>query len=353
MSTGLNSYYTRPEVAEELMKLVYEYIARHKKGADHWYLEPAAGTGAFYDLLPPDRRLGLEVDLSLESQHPDYMYLPWNPNEPAVSGFLGTTKKQLGLKNIPNSQLVVVGNPPFTGPNHRQHLAVKFINHAASMADTIAMVVGASDSRRKIRSKGKDEINPRLHLVMEEMLPNDAFVLASGEPFNVPAVFQIWAMNEETEDRGQLRPRSIIQGHWTWPDGSPGDFMFVNPGEPFQFVVTKWGSVNSLGKVITDPSELDRYRDEDLARYRRWTHMYETGESNKKRDRHSLSRFYIQVPVLGQTRLVAQRLQSMAISLQEYLRSTRTKSNPVVTESELVHFYLQNHVAVQEKKTRR
>lgn len=81
----------------------------------------------------------------------------------------------------------VVGNPPF---GYRAWLALAFMNHAASFADYVGMILPMafqSDGKGspKLRVKG-------LKLVHTRDLPPDSFVDASGQTVKVNALWQVW-----------------------------------------------------------------------------------------------------------------------------------------------------------------
>jgi hypothetical protein len=84
---------------------------------------------------------------------------------------------------------LVIGNPPFGQQNS---LAVRFINHAATFADTIAFIVPLSFKKDSV----KNMLNPNLHLRSEVVLPKNSFTL-EGEDMDVPCVFQIWDYKKE------------------------------------------------------------------------------------------------------------------------------------------------------------
>ncbi len=81
----------------------------------------------------------------------------------------------------------VVGNPPF---GYRAWLALAFMNHAASFADYVGMILPMafqSDGKGspKLRVKG-------LKLVHTRDLPSDSFVDAGGQTVKVNALWQVW-----------------------------------------------------------------------------------------------------------------------------------------------------------------
>src|SRR3989344_3173554 len=77
---GLDQYNTMPEVAEycwESLKKILE-----KDGvimSNYKFIEPSAGTGAFYNLLPKDRRTGIDVE-KFNNEYIQKDYLTWEQN---------------------------------------------------------------------------------------------------------------------------------------------------------------------------------------------------------------------------------------------------------------------------------
>ncbi len=164
----LDRFFTRPEVAAECYEnLVEAMIADHAPVSRYSFIEPSAGTGAFYDLLPNDRAIGLEiVPGRLEFEQRDF--LGWKP---AANG----------------GRHAVVGNPPF---GYRAWLALAFVNHAATFADYIGFVLPMA-----FQSDGKGSPKHRVvgaELVRSQALPPDSFVNEFGQPAKVNALWQVW-----------------------------------------------------------------------------------------------------------------------------------------------------------------
>ena len=109
MPNALDQFYTKPEVAS----LCFDTI-KHR-GYDLW-LEPSAGTGRFYNLLPDDKRKGID----LEPRH----------DEVEKQDFFDFTIEQ--------GNNIAIGNPPF---GYRAQGAIAFFNHAAKFCNTIAFIV--------------------------------------------------------------------------------------------------------------------------------------------------------------------------------------------------------------------
>ena len=74
--------------------------------------------------------------------------------------------------------IAVIGNPPF-GKN--SSLAVKFFNHSAQFADTIAFIVPRTFRKNSLVNR----LNENFHLIYEKILPIDSFYLPNGEDKSV------------------------------------------------------------------------------------------------------------------------------------------------------------------------
>lgn len=170
-SVGLDQFFTRDDVAKKCWESFCDYIAAD--GADtsnYKFIEPSAGMGAFYDLLPSNRRVGIDV----EKFRADYIkgdFLSWEPKKNGYS-------------------YACIGNPPF---GYRAWLALIFLNHAAQFSDYVGFILPMG-----FQSRGKSNLIDRvkgLHLVHSSRLPQDSFVDTHGKPVKVNALWQIWARN--------------------------------------------------------------------------------------------------------------------------------------------------------------
>ena len=167
-TVDLDRFFTRPGVARACHKALLEAMtADHADAARYKFVDPSAGEGAFYDLLPDDRRIGVEiVPGRLDFERRDF--LDWRP---AANGH----------------RYAVIGNPPF---GYRAWLALAFVNHAATFADYIGMILPMA-----FQSNGKGSPKFRVEgaeLVQTMALPADAFVSATGQAAKVNALWQVW-----------------------------------------------------------------------------------------------------------------------------------------------------------------
>jgi hypothetical protein len=158
-----SQHFTGRSEAKRLYELTRRVIAEHGIKFDCW-LEPSAGDGAFYDLLPAHMRLGIDID----SRHPGVVeadFLVFDDFVPGVT-------------------YAAIGNPSW-GENG----AVKFFNHCADHCSVIAFVVPLSF----LRPHSINQLDRRFHLLHEEVSPR-------GQPPEFATVFQIWARGDKLRE---------------------------------------------------------------------------------------------------------------------------------------------------------
>lgn len=134
---------------------------------DFIIIEPGAGTGAFYDLLPKKNRIGIDVE-QYRDEYILHDFLTWQPPE-SKKGY------------------IAIGNPPF---GYRGWLALTFMNKAASFCDYVGFILPMS-----FQSDGKGSPKHRVNgmtLVHSEKLPDNIFVSPTGESIEVNTLWQVW-----------------------------------------------------------------------------------------------------------------------------------------------------------------
>ena len=132
-------------------------------------VEPSAGTGAF--LVP------------LRNSSKNIISMDIDPKEKSI------TKKDFFDYLPERSNILVIGNPPF-GKN--SSLAIRFINHAAHFADTIAFILPVSFKKGYLQN----QLNEHLELVSVYDLPAEAFIKSDGNQFNYETAFFIFRYSE-------------------------------------------------------------------------------------------------------------------------------------------------------------
>jgi hypothetical protein len=154
---SLDQFYTKPEVAKKCWETVLE------KPCDVW-LEPSAGTGSFFCLLPEG---SLAYDL-----------------EPKFDGIV--QQDFLNVELPKGKKINCIGNPPF---GYRAQGAIEFFNHAAKYCDLIAFIFPRSFRKAYIIN----QLNPYFHISHEEILDTGIFV---GGADKIRTVWQVWEKSE-------------------------------------------------------------------------------------------------------------------------------------------------------------
>lgn len=183
----LDQYYTRPDVAERL----YGILQQHFDPTELLMVEPSAGTGSFYRLLPEG-----SVAFDIKPKYPGII-----------------TADFLSVKIWGDTKIAVIGNPPFGRNSSR---AVRFFNHAAGQSSIIALILPRTFRKASIVNR----INRAFRLLREEDLPRDAFTFRS-KPYDVPAVFQIW---ERREGSRGLQPVETLHPDFEFTTSDRADF---------------------------------------------------------------------------------------------------------------------------------
>ena len=114
-TTSLDQYFTHPGCAAECYQ---GFRTLRLTGKHDTFIEPSAGDGAFLNLFPKGRRIGVD----LEPRHPEVVrfdYLAWKPITPPES-------------------TVVIGNPPF---GTRGKLALEFLCKSCLIAHSVGFIL--------------------------------------------------------------------------------------------------------------------------------------------------------------------------------------------------------------------
>ena len=169
--TQLDQFFTKPEVAslcwEQLVGVLAELTGRNLDSL--FFVEPSAGAGDFYDILPPERRLGID----LEPRRPEFVrddFLDWQPH---------------GAVPAATERVAVVGNPPF---GKRGKMAVHFFRRASLVADTIGFIVPVIFRKYFIHKQLPSDFR-WIHSVQ---LPRSAFWTDAHKNHAVNTEFQVW-----------------------------------------------------------------------------------------------------------------------------------------------------------------
>lgn len=181
-----DQFYTKPSGAEYCYK-TFQKVSK-ALGVDleqYTFIEPSAGCGSFFQLLPKNRRIGIDIDpkrlFGIENKGIiKYDYLNWYP------------------KNK-NKKYIVIGNPPF---GLRGKLALNFINKSYLYADMVAFILP-----QLFNSDGKGVAGKRVigyKLAHNEHLPPNSFMYPDGTDIQINTVFQVWT--KINTDRIKIKP---------------------------------------------------------------------------------------------------------------------------------------------------
>ena len=168
-----NEFFTKKEVAKYCYESFLKFLNFHKLDSnDYTFIEPSCGDLSFYEILPKDRRIGIDLENKKEYENKGIL----------CQNFLSFAPKDSTKKYI------VLGNPPF---GLRGNLALRFINYASEFADFIAFILPPlfdSDGKGSPKKRVKN-----YELVHSEKLPLNSFVYPNGKEVEVATLFQIWA----------------------------------------------------------------------------------------------------------------------------------------------------------------
>lgn len=166
---GLDQYNTLPEVAEYCWNSFQKFLQKDGVTLKNYkFIEPSAGTGSFYNLLPKKSRIGIDVE-KFNQEYIQQDFLTWEPN------------------HTDDRPCIAIGNPPF---GYRGWLALVFLNRAAEFCDYVGFILPMS-----FQSDGKGSPKNRvigMTLVHSEKLSGDLFVRPNGEKIQVNTLWQIW-----------------------------------------------------------------------------------------------------------------------------------------------------------------
>ncbi len=163
-----DEFYTTHKIALNCFEILKSKMLELKINFDEYnFIEPSAGNGSFYNLLPSTKRIGVEINPHINKNYIIKNYLDFIPENKT--------------KNI------VLGNPPF---GLRGNLALRFINHSYQFADIVAFILPPL-----FESDGKGTPKKRVtgfKLMYSQKLPLSSFEYPSGKKVKVSTIFQIW-----------------------------------------------------------------------------------------------------------------------------------------------------------------
>ena len=200
----LGQFYTKSKVAGACWEhFTNTLLTLNRNLSDFFFVEPAAGTGAFYKLLPSEKRLGMDL----------------------VPRYNGVKSQDFfNVTDFPSApgDTAIISNPPF---GKRGKLAIAFFNHAAHLADIVAFIVPVNF--RKVTTHKR--LDPSMRFISKLPLPRDAFYLHTGKSYSVNTEFQIWTRLASTHHDMRQRKRLPIchQDFQVWQYNNTPDALKV------------------------------------------------------------------------------------------------------------------------------
>ena len=175
----MDEFYTQRTVAAQCWDALVPVLRDLGLGDDTFFIEPSAGDGAFYDLLPLGRRVGFDIEpRHCEVENFDFL----------SGGYV--------CPNLPNAT-VIVGNPPF---GKRGKVAVNFFVKGSQFADTIALILPIIFRKYFIHK----QLPADFRLIHALPLPRDSFITPYGKPYSVNTEFQIWTRKDSDHPNYRL-----------------------------------------------------------------------------------------------------------------------------------------------------
>ena len=233
MQNSLDQFYTKSEVASACWKHFTDTLSTlNRSPSDLFFVEPSAGTGAFYKLLPSDRRLGIDlVPRCADVKSQDFFKvtdLPFSPRDTAI-----------------------IGNPPF---GKRGKLAIAFFNYAACLADIVAFIVPINFRKFTVHK----HLDASMRFISKLPLPRDAFHLKTGKSYSVNTEFQIWTrLASAHHDMREYKPLPIRHHDFQiWQYNNTPDALKVFQN-PFDFAVPCQGW-QDYSRRETDEKQCER-----------------------------------------------------------------------------------------------
>lgn len=217
--TGLDKFYTNQDVAQKCIDKIGEI---YDWNSWDFIIEPSAGNGSFLLKIPTDNKIGIDIS----PEHDSIIKQNFLTYEPEING-----------------RILVVGNPPF---GKISSLAIKFFNHAAKWADSIAFIIPRTFRRISVQNK----LDLNFHLIYDEELPVKP--CAFNPPMSAKCCFQIW---EKKLVQRQHTDMKMTHPSWEFLGFGPKDSKGQpTPPNEADFAIRAYGG--KCGEIIEEQENL-------------------------------------------------------------------------------------------------
>ncbi len=196
-----DQFYTTKEISEYCYNKTLKILTNLQIDySDYFFIEPSAGCCNFYNMLPKNKRIGVDIEPKGELA-----------NELICSNYLDYLPEK-------NKKYIVIGNPPF---GLRGNLALRFINHSNKFADVVAFILPPL-----FDSTGKGVPMKRIDsykLAHSEKLPLNSFEYPDGTKIDIATIFQIWIKIKTENIKLDIKKtcKSIIKVYSLSDGGTP------------------------------------------------------------------------------------------------------------------------------------
>ena len=151
-----NVFYTKSNIATYIIDLMKIYDT-----SNTLWIDPCSGKGAFLNLMPDDRRIGIDIVKRPNSIKMDFMNYECNYDD-----------------------VIIASNPPF---GKRGSIAKMFIEKSMTMSKYIAFIVPKGCVTKSYLSY----IKTKGYNIYVESLPSDIFTTPTGIDFDMPTYLLI------------------------------------------------------------------------------------------------------------------------------------------------------------------
>ena len=164
-----DSYFTSKSTAEKCLSIFFQKLKEEEVNIDDYiFIEPSTGDGCFFDLLPIDKRIGVDI-IDRRDDVITADFLTWKPESL-------------------QSKYLTVGNPPF---GVRGALALAFVNRSLLFSEYVGFILPMS-----FHSNGKGTNMKRVlngHLIHSQILEGETFFSPdNNKEIKVNTLFQVW-----------------------------------------------------------------------------------------------------------------------------------------------------------------
>ena len=200
---------------DPILLTVVKKITNRKMFQGSTFIDPCAGSGALFSLLPQPKK-AFDIDSRMMGKKQNFL----------------TSNRKTYIKN---GKLTLVINPPFTLPKSIKNGVVAFLNHAYTiMKNRERVILIAPQTMTKWANIHK--ITSHLHLEEQTIIRQKCSFVVKGKKELVYIVVQVWCR----KDTPRRQPEFLKE--------SPEFKMFTSYDDKADFFVSKWSETFNISK---------------------------------------------------------------------------------------------------------